>query len=482
MFFHADISTARDRLARGYSVRVRVAERSVVVLALIAGSLATSSLAQAETISGALAKAYSTNPQLNVQRANTRVADENVPRATAGYRPTVTATGDFGYQTNESFRPGPNGQAQVDSLPRGYGLTVQQNLWNGNRTLNSVRQAESQVLLSREQLRSVEGTVLSNGAIAYMNVMRDTAIFNLRANNVRVLSEQLRATRDRFQVGEVTQTDVAQSEAALAIGRSDAFVAQSNLQNSMAVYRQIIGVQPKQLSPARPLLHLLPKARAPAVNLALREHPDIVAALHSADAAALAIKVAEGALLPTVNLQGNIQQRFDLQNVQGTRARTASIIGQLNIPLYDGGVATSSVRQAKEQHGSARLQVELQREAVRAAVVSSWGVWENSARVIAAQRAAVRAAEIALAGIREEARVGQRTTFDLLNARQTLLNASVQLVTAQRDQVVSSYAVLQSIGRLTAQNLQLKVTPYDPGVHYDQVRGKWWGVRTPDGR
>lgn len=459
----------------------RPAQFGHTVLAVMLCAVTGAGAGHAETISGALAKAYANNPQLNVQRANTRVVDENVPRATAGYRPTVSATGDFGYQTNSSLS-GAGIRSQADSLPRGYGLTVTQNVWNGNRTLNAVRQAESQVMLSREQLRSVEGTVLSNGAIAYMNVLRDTAILNLRNNNVKVLEEQLRQTRDRFQVGEVTRTDVAQSEAALAIGRSDAFVAQSTLQHSIAIYRQVIGLQPKQLSPARPLDQLLPKVRSVALKSALSEHPDIVAALHNADSAALAIKVSEGALLPTVNVQGNIQQRFDLQNTPGTRARTASIIGSLSIPLYDGGLATSSVRQAKEQYGAARLQVELQREAVRSAVVSSWGVWENSSRVIAAQQAAVRAAEIALAGIREEARVGQRTTFDVLSAQQVLLNARVALVTAQRDRVVSSYAVLQSVGRLTAQYLRLKVTTYDPGVHFDQVRGKWYGTRTPDGR
>ncbi|MBM3607761.1 MAG: TolC family outer membrane protein [Alphaproteobacteria bacterium] len=442
--------------------------------------------ASAETISGALAKAYSNNPQLNVQRANTRVVDENIPRATAGYRPTITASGDAGLQQNEAWRPQtgfvPGTSTTSNTMPRGYGLTVQQNIWNGNRTLNSVRQAESQVMLSREQLRSVEGIVLANGAIAYMNVLRDTAILNLRNNNVRVLEQQLKQTQDRFQVGEVTRTDVAQAEAALAVGRSDAFVAQSNLQNSIAVYRQVIGAQPKSLSPARPLDRMMPKARNSAIQNALRTHPDIVAALHNADAASLAVKVSEGALMPTVNLQGNVSQRFDLQNVAGTRARTASIVGSLSIPLYDGGLATATIRQAKEQYGAARLQVELQREAVRAAVVSNWGQWENSARVIAAQQAAVRAAEIALAGIREEARVGQRTTFDVLNAQQQLLIARVNLVTAQRDRVVSSYTVLQATGDLNAQRLGLKVTPYDPGVHYDQVRGKWYGVRTPDGR
>lgn len=471
-------------------------------VAVIAGALG----AQAETISGALAKAYMNNPQLNAARAGTRAVDENVARATAGFRPTVTATGDIGHQYNQSWTPARttrsagsvnslnnviNGPAITQTVgtmsgaatnPRGFGVTIQQNLYNGNRTVNSVRQAESQVMQSREQLRSIEQTVLANGAIAYMNVLRDTAILNLRTNNLRVLEQQLKQTQDRFQVGEVTRTDVAQAESALAIGRSDAFVAQSNLQNSLAVYRQVIGEQPKSLSPAKPLVGLLPKTVQLATDLALREHPDIVAALHAADSAALAVKIAEGALYPTVNLTGNVQRRYDQLNVRDSRVATASIVGSLSMPIYDGGVSYASIRQAKETYGQARLQVDIQREAVRAAVVSSWGTFENAARVIEAQQAAVRAAEIALAGVREEARVGQRTTLDVLNAQQALLNARVQLVVAQRDRVVNSYTLMLAVGRLLAENLKLKVTPYDPVIHFDQVRGKWWGSRTPDGR
>ena len=446
----------------------------------------------AETISGALAKAYMNNPQLNAQRAGTRAVDENVPRATSGFRPTIAATADAGHQFNESWTPSrinpntgvttPGNMVGSFTNPRGFGVTVQQNLFNGNRTVNGVKQAESQVLQSREQLRSVEQTVLANGAISYMNVLRDTAILNLRNNNVKVLEQQLKQTRDRFQVGEVTRTDVAQAESALAIGRSDAFVAHSNLLTSLAVYRQIIGEQPRSLAPAQPLSALLPKTVKAATDLALREHPDVVAALHAADSASIAVKIAEGVLYPTVNLTGNLQRRYDVQNIRDTRTATASIVGALNIPIYDGGASYASIRQAKETWGQAQLQADVQRETVRAAVVSSWGTFENAARVIQAQQAAVRATEIALAGVREEAKVGQRTTVDVLNAQQLLLNARVQLVTAQRDRVANSYTLMLSIGQLLAQNLNLKVTPYDPTVHFDQVRGKWWGVRTPDGR
>jgi outer membrane protein len=434
--------------------------------------------AQAETISGALAKAYVFSPDLNAQRAATRAVDETVPRAMSGYRPTVTATADSGRQYAETTAR-PNG---VTTNPRGVGVTVNQNLWNGNRTANGVRQAESQILQSRETMRQTEQTLLGNAAAAYMNVLRDTAILNLRRNNVDVLEEQLRQVRDRFAVGEVTRTDVAQSEAALAQGRSDAFVAQSNLQNSLAAYRQFIGEQPKSLSPAQPLERLAPRSLDQALATSQSEHPSIQAALHNADAAELAVKLAEGQLYPTVGVTGNVSKRYDLSNAPGANAYTASIIGQLSVPIYEGGAVYALVRQTKEQLGQARLLADLQREQVRAQVVSAWGVWQNSRLVIDAVQAQVRAAEIALNGVREEARVGQRTTLDVLNAQQALLNARVNLVTAQRDRVVGSYTLLSAVGRLSAGTLGLNVAAYDPTVHYDQVKGKWIGVRTPDGR
>lgn len=458
---------------------VLIGRNALLVAASFGAVLAMPAAAGAETISGALTRAYRSSPELNVQRAATRVTDENIARAKAGYRPTISATADVGLQQTESNTPG---RRSIGTTPRGFGINVQQNLFNGYRTRNSVRQATSQILSARQQLRNVEQNVLANAAQAYMNVLRDTAILNLRRNNIRVLQQQLRQTNDRFQVGEVTRTDVAQSEAALAQGRSDAFVAQNTLQNSLAVYRQLVGVRPRRLAPARPLTKLVPRKLNRATALAQRLHPAIVAALHNVDVAQHAVKIAEGALYPTVNVTGSVQQRYDLQNAPGSRALTASIVGQLNIPIYSGGLNYANIRQAKEQLGQARLQVDLVREQVRAAVVSAWGSWENSLRVIQAQQSAVRAAEIALNGVREEARVGQRTTFDVLNAQQALLNSRVQLVIAQRDRVVGSYALLAAMGTLTARKLRLKVRYYKPSVHYRQIKNKLWGKQTPGGR
>ena len=448
---------------------------AIVTLAVCAGP----ATAIAETMSGALAKAYSSSPDLNVQRAGTRATDENINRAKAGYLPVVNLTASLGLQHLSSNALG---RASVGTTPRSIGVSIQQNLFNGFRTRNSVRQSESQIFQSREQLRLIEQNVLANGAAAYMNVLRDTAILNLRRNNITVLQQQLRQTQDRFQVGEVTRTDVAQSEAALAQGQSDALVAQTQLQNSLAVYRQVIGRRPRRLAPARPVATMLPRSQGRAISVSQREHPAIVAALHNADAMKLAVKVAEGALYPSVNVTGSVQKAYDASNVPGSRAVQSSIIASLNVPLYSGGLNYANIRQAKEQYGQARLQVDVQREAVRAAVVSAWGVWQASQQVIRARQVAVRAAEVALNGVREEAKVGQRTTLDVLNAQQALLNARVQLVTAQRDRVVASYSLLASVGKLSAGTLRLKVKRYDPVLHFNQVRNKLWGVRTPDGR
>ncbi|MDB5595198.1 MAG: bepC [Hyphomicrobiales bacterium] len=455
--------------------------RAVSVIAMAACALFLATPVSAESISGALARAYGFNPDLNQQRAAARAVDENLPTALSGYRPTVTATADIGRSWSESNLPG-GVTTRNASNPRGAALSVNQNIWNGNRTLNGVRRADSQILLARENIRITEQVTLAAGATSYMNVLRDTAILSLRRNNVEVLEQQLRQTRDRFQVGEVTRTDVAQAEASLAQGQADSFTAQSNLQTSIANFRQVVGIEPRNLQPARPVEKLLPRTLDVALGLSLTEHPAIQAALHNVDAASLNVKVIEGQLYPTLGVTGTVSKRYDPITSPGSDVLSASVVGSLSVPIYEGGAVYSAVRQSKELLGQARLQADLQREQIRANVVSSWGVWLNSKSVIEAAQAQVRAAEIALNGVREEAKVGQRTTLDVLNAQQALLNARVLLVTAQRDRVVSSYAVLASIGRLSASNLGLQVVTYDPTIHYDQVKGKWIGTSTPDGR
>ena len=453
---------------------------AVSCLAVCVALLAPAS-ARAESISGALAKAYSFSPDLNQQRAATRANDESVPQATAGFRPTVTGSVQASELRTETMFRGTSGETKT--FPRTAQISVQQTLYNGNRTANGVRRAESAVLQSRENLRQSEQTILANAAQAYMNVLRDTALLKLQQNNVEVLQQQLKQTQDRFQVGEVTRTDVAQSEAALALGQANSFTAQSTLQNSLAVYRQLVGVPPRNLDPARPLEGLLPKSLQDAISLSQSEHPAIQAALHSVDAAALAVKVQEGALYPTVSVQGTFGQSRDISTSSlGLKSTSAQATANLSVPIYDGGSTYAGIRQAKETLSQQRLVADQQREAVRAQVVSAWGAYQNTKFVIQSFESQVRANEIALNGVREEAKVGQRTTLDVLTAQQTLLSSRVNLITAQRDRVVNSYLLLSAVGKLSAGTLGLGVTTYDPTVHYDQVKDKWWGVRTPDGR
>ena len=244
----------------------------------------------------------------------------------------------------------------------------------------------------------------------------------------------------------------------------------------------MIGVEPTRLEPARTIESLLPRALGTSVELALAEHPAIQAALHAVDAAALQVKLVEGELYPTLGIKAKVQNVDNRNGIPGERYLSASIVGQLTVPIYEGGEVYARTRQAKETLGQARLQADLARDSVRAAVVSSWGQLDTARAVIQSSKASVKSNEIALDSIRQEAEVGQRTTFDILFQQQQLLNARVALVTAQRDRVVASYAVMAAIGRLSAANLNLTVTEYDPTIHFDQVKDKWIGLRTPDGR
>ena len=322
--------------------------RSMALAGGFAAALLGAGALRAETVGGALVKAYFNNPDINQQRAAVRASDENIPKATAGYRPTVTAEADAAIsQTYAGLPAAAGGNQSIYSRPRGYGLTINQTLWNGERTFNSVRGAESGVMAARETLRNTEQNVLLDGVTDYMNVLRDTAILGLDRNNVEVLQEQLRQTKDRFAVGEVTRTDVAQAEASLAGAQATALSAQSTLQTSIANYRQVIGEEPKSLAPVKPLDKPLPKNLTQAIAISQVEHPAIVGSLHGVDAAALNIKVIEGALYPTVGLTGQVSQRFDLSGeAVPNSAFTASVMAQLSVPIYDGGTTYASTRQA----------------------------------------------------------------------------------------------------------------------------------------
>ncbi len=451
----------------------------LVGAACILAASTTATLAQ--SLEQALLNAYFANPTINAQRAAVRVTDEQVPQALAGYRPQVfgNAQADIDRTRTQS----PAGTFNTRNYPRGYGVTAQQNLFNGFQTGNLVRSAESQVLAARETLRNTEQNVLLDAVAAYMNVIRDTAIVQLQQQNVQALNEQLRATNDRFQVGELTRTDVAQSQARLRAAESQLSAAQANLNASRAAYRRDIGSDPGNLKPPRPYEKLALASLDAAIAEAFGKHPAIQATRHGVDTAQLQVKVAEGSLLPTLNLEASAQRFSDPNTtVYNNFDMTAGL--RLTVPLYQGGAEYSRVRQAKELTGQRKLESDVVRDQVRAAVIQSWGLASASRFQVEAAQAQVAAAQIALNGVREEYRVGQRTTLDVLNAQAELVNARSALITAQRDRVVASYSLLSSVGRLSIVELRLaqKKQTYEPEVHYDQVRDSWFGLRTPDGR
>jgi outer membrane protein len=472
---------------------LRICARPVAV-ALVAGLTLSTMVgeAQGETLNSALARAYNFNPDLNQNRASVRAQDENAPKAFAGMRPKASISASAGPEFGNLKIPAgrsaapPNAGArnyfsdQYVGAPRGAQLNVSQTLFDGGRTENSVRQAESTVLAARAGLRQNEQTILQSAATAYMNVLRDTAVLGLRKSNVTVLEEQLRFTRERSEAAEVTRTDVAQAEASLAQAKSDLFAAQALLKTSSAVFRHVVGVDPTRLEPAQGVEKLLPKSLDEAIRRAILESPAVVNAEHQIDAAALAVKVAEGALAPTMSVTVQVGPQWDaFYGEPLSRLVSAQAAGQLSIPLYQGGSEYASIRQAKELLGQARLNADLQRDNARLNVVSTFAQLETAKASIVSNQAAVRAAELALQGVREEARVGQRTSLDVLNSQQALLNARVALVVSQRDRVVASYAALAAIGRLSAHELGLQVAEYDPAPHFEQVRDKWIGVSTP---
>jgi outer membrane protein len=441
-----------------------------------------------DTIDAALVRAYQNNPQLNAQRAQVRFTDENVPQALSGYRPRVALTASAGTQYTDTLSTSGGTATQLVktgihgvNAPRSIGTTISQTVFNGFQTANRTRAAESQVSGAREGLRVLEQSVLLAAATIYMDYLRDAAIVEVQKSNVRVLEQTLKQTRDRFNVGEVTRTDVAQSEAQLAAGRTQLLTAESNLVTTKANFRRIIGNEPDALAPGSPVDRFLPGSLPGAVDLSLTENPSVTAAMFGIDVSFLQVKVSEGALLPTVTLQGSVQQSYE-QTLTFYRQFGASAVAQLNVPIYQGGAEYSLIRQSKETLAQQRLNLEQVRDQTRSNVVTAWGQLVAGKAQVQSAQSQVSASEIALNGVREEAKAGQRTTLDVLNAQQALVNARVALVTAQHDRVVASYAVLNAVGRLAPQVLGLKTNVYDPSVHYHQVRDSWAGVRIPDGR
>ncbi len=438
--------------------------------------------AAAETLTDALVKAYQSNPQLNAERARQRGTDENVPQALAGYRPQVVASLSAGLQAVRDLLP--DNTVQGATLhPWTIGVTVTQVLFNGFKTANSVRVAELQVRSGREALRNVGQGVLLDAVTAYMNVLANQTLVEAQRTNVAVLREIQATTKRRLDAGDVTPTDTAQAEARLSRGLADLNAAEVALATSKATYTQVIGEAPSQLTPAAPVDRLSPGGLAAAKETASHEHPAVLGAGFDVDVAQTTIKVAESSLLPTAAVHASASRSKQSDTSLSTFGTDqASILGQINVPIYDGGTAASQTRQAKEMASQSRMVLEQVRNQARTAVVSAWVSNEGTKVALTAAESEVRAAGIALEGVRREAAGGQRTTIDVLNAQQDLTNARSRQIQAQRDRVIASYTLLSDVGRLDVHTLNLNTPDYLPEVHYHQVRDAWHGVRTPSGQ
>jgi outer membrane protein len=429
-----------------------------------------------------MAKAYQSNPQLNAERARQRATDENVPQALAGYRPQIVASLSAGLQAVRNLLPD-NTVQSATLKPWIIGVTVTQTLFNGFKTANSVRVAELQVQSGREALRNVGQGVLLDAVTAYSNVLANQSLVQAQRANVAFLQETVGIAQRRLNAGDVTPTDTAQAEARLSRGRADLNAAEVNFAISQATYTQVIGNSPGHLSLAEPIDRYLPRSRDDAIALASKEHPTVLAAGFDVDVASTSIRVAESSLLPTVTVQGNASHSADADPSLSTfRTDQASVVGQVSAPIYDGGTAASQTRQAKETAAQSRLVLDQVRNQSRTAAVAAWVANEGAKIAVSASEAEVRAATVALEGVRKEAAGGQRTTLDVLNAQQELISARARLIGAQRDRVIASYTLLSGIGRLDVKTLALNTPDYLPQVHYHQVRDAWHGLRTPSGQ
>ena len=467
---------------------VRGFARTLILSAAV--SLAHVPSGWAETIQGALAKAYENNSSLNSARAGVRVTDEGVAIAKSGYRPTITGEADASYGTRRDILSNSGARLTTGS----FGISISQALFDGFRTKNGVAAAEAQVLADRENLRNTEQNVLFDAASAYMDVIRDRQIAVFRKKNLAFLQEQVRAANARFEVGEGTRTDVAQADASRSGAVAQLNAAEAQAKASAASYRQIIGENPGKLSAAGAVSKLMPKSLDSAVEIAAGEHPAIQASYHIVDATEFGVKVAEGALLPTLGLQGNLSRTYTNSDGMPTtdiigrstdsksEVDTASVGIKLTVPIYQGGRGSATVRQEKERLGKARIETDVARDKVRAQVTSAWTQMEAARASVTANKHLVAAARLALDGVVEERKVGQRTTLDVLNAQKDVTTAQISLASSERDAVVASYAVLSASGRLSVKRLGLGVAVHNPEEHYKAVKDKWFGLRTPDGR
>lgn len=434
--------------------------------AALAALVAAASPTEAETLAEALARAYATNPTLEGERSSLRSQDESVSSARAGLRPSLSLAASVTRQNSVST-------TSVATTPTSLTLSLSQTLYRGGRIRNGIDLAEVQLLSARARLISTEQTVLTSVVSAYVNLLRDQALVQLNRSSEQVLRSELEATWDRFQLGAATRTDIAQAESRVSAAAASRIQSEGQLQSSIATYWRVLGQAPANIEAPDPLAGL-PDTLERSIAIGLDENPSLIIAELSGIAADRSIDAANGALLPTVSLSAS-SRRSATWVRWGTYSTDNSIGVSVSMPLYQGGAEYASIRSAKQSRSEALIGVDAARRLVETQVTQAWHQLAAARAGIYSRSDQVRAAEVALEGVRQEEAFGARTLLDVLNAQQDLLNARVALVTSRRDEIVASYALLSAMGRLTAASLGLQVQLYDPTAHYLEVRNAWIG-------
>jgi len=446
---------------------------SVAVIAVITGMGAP---AWAEDLQEAIALAYRTNPTLLAQRANQRALDESIVQARAGLRPQldVTVTADYQKNWNDTL---PDSESQGG----GASIGLSQTLWSGGRIGHGITAAEAGIMAGRENLRDAEQTVLALVIQSYADVIRDTQILAIREANLSVLQRQLDESSARFEVGEITRTDVAQSEARLAQSEADLANARAQLSVSRAAYAAVVGQSPGDLEPM-PVLPGVPTDFDSALDVALVDNPGIRAATYSLRAAEANVAAAKAEYLPSARVTASyggavndLDQFIELSDNTSFRAGAT-----LSIPLFTGGLNASRVAEALERANAAQIAVEGESRNTLQAVSSAYAQSISARATLTAGQEAVRAATVAAEGVRQEAQVGLRTTLDVLNQELELRNAEVTLASARRNEYVAQANLLAAMGRLEGADLDPTIEVYDPAANYQRVRNRgalpWDGV------
>lgn len=452
------------------STKKNLLSRSAILGLTIYGGIFAS--ANAQSLNEALMQAYESNPTLSSAQTGLKSVNEGVPQALSNWRPEVTLSTSAGVRRTDTDTP--TSDSTDTTQPLSATLQVTQSIYRGGRTEAATEQAENRVLAQRATVTSVEQDILLQTVTAYSNVWREQAILELNINNERVLERQLEATRDRFEVGELTRTDVAQSESRYSTATAQRIASEGDLNTAKAVYEEVVGGASGELEQPAPYA-ILPASEAELLNVALENNPSLLAAKYNELALKNQIREITGELYPELSLVGSVS-RADETSGKDIDSTSGEVIAQLVVPLYQQGLVSSRVRQAKQNANQSRIQIVEQERSVEQQGTSSWENLVSTQAQIKSFIAAVNAAEIALEGVRQEEEVGERTVLDVLDAEQELLDAQVNLVRAQRDEVVATYQVLSSMGQMTAQYIGLSVNLFDPADDYNKVRDKWFGL------